>query len=288
MTSQPNCKMGEYSRTKLLTDDEILQKANLSMDFEELAGLEEIGWRQRSRIQWLKPKDKNIIFFPTELQLSIKDPPLVAGQQLSLDNFCPVLNTDANDEPKILEKSFEASLITTPRTFESNPHKDVMMVEGIPHIRWTEKEVETMNMMENLKYAVVGGLFPQQCAIKRGCQIRLFRNKHILIRLTQREDFINLISKGAFYISSKDGYSYLMRTLIYDSRFKTTEETTKTFTWISFPNLLPTYFAKNCLFSLASAVGRPVQLDLATINRTRPSCARVKVLVDLTVFIQNQ
>nr|XP_016459131.1 PREDICTED: uncharacterized protein LOC107782715 [Nicotiana tabacum] len=51
--------------------------------------------------------------------------------------------------------------------------------------------------------------------------------------------------------------------------------------WISFPNLLPNYFVKECLFSLASAVGKPLHLDLATINKTRPSCARVKVLVDL-------
>ncbi|XP_059281156.1 uncharacterized protein LOC132034819 [Lycium ferocissimum] len=35
------------------------------------------------------------------------------------------------------------------------------------------------------------------------------------------------------------------------------------------------------LFSLAAAVGKPLHLDLATINKTRPSCARVKVLVDL-------
>lgn len=35
------------------------------------------------------------------------------------------------------------------------------------------------------------------------------------------------------------------------------------------------------MFSLASAVGTPLHLDLATTNKTRPSCARVKVLVDL-------
>ncbi|KAK6773948.1 hypothetical protein RDI58_029187 [Solanum bulbocastanum] len=72
-----------------------------------------------------------------------------------------------------------------------------------------------------------------------------------------------------------------MRILMYDARFKVNEETTKDQAWISFPNLLPTYFVKECLLSLASAVGKPMQLDLATINKTRPSCARVKVLVDL-------
>ncbi|KAG5605647.1 hypothetical protein H5410_027139 [Solanum commersonii] len=33
-------------------------------------------------------------------------------------------------------------------------------------------------------------------------------------------------------------------------------------------------------FSLVLVVGKPVQLDLVTINKTKPSYARVKVLVD--------
>ncbi|KAK4727146.1 hypothetical protein R3W88_032063 [Solanum pinnatisectum] len=38
---------------------------------------------------------------------------------------------------------------------------------------------------------------------------------------------------------------------------------------------------KGILFSVASTVGTPIQLDMETINKTRPSCAKVKVLVDL-------
>ncbi|XP_060190650.1 uncharacterized protein LOC132619913 [Lycium barbarum] len=45
--------------------------------------------------------------------------------------------------------------------------------------------------------------------------------------------------------------------------------------WISFPHLLRAFFVKESLFSLASAVGKPLQLDVATINK------KVKVLVDL-------
>ncbi|KAH0743052.1 hypothetical protein KY290_031045 [Solanum tuberosum] len=122
---------------------------------------------------------------------------------------------------------------------------------------------------------------PKQYDIKGDCQNGLLRNKYILIRLSKQVDFINLISKGAYYIGCKDVYSYRMRTLIYDARFQINEETTKALAWISFPNLLPTYFVKECLYSLASVVGEPVQIDRATINRTKPSCARVKVQVDL-------
>uniref|UniRef100_M1CYI4 Uncharacterized protein n=1 Tax=Solanum tuberosum TaxID=4113 RepID=M1CYI4_SOLTU len=61
------------------------------------------------------------------------------------------------------------------------------------------------------------------------------------------------------------------------------EETSQAIAWISFPDLLPTFFVKEALFTLAYAVGNPLQLDMATINKTRPSCARVKVQLDLLV-----
>lgn len=36
---------------RLLSEDELLQKVHLAMEFEEVAKEEEIAWRQRSRIQ---------------------------------------------------------------------------------------------------------------------------------------------------------------------------------------------------------------------------------------------
>ncbi|MCD9559758.1 hypothetical protein HAX54_018003, partial [Datura stramonium] len=41
------------------------------------------------------------------------------------------------------------------------------------------------------------------------------------------------------------------------------------------------------IVSLASAVGTPLHLDMATINRTWPSCAKVKVLVDILAQLPN-
>jgi len=106
------------------------------------------------------------------------------------------------------------------------------------------------------------------------------------------EDYIKILSKTSYYVIAKDGIAYQMRPFIYDVNFKASEETTKATTWISFPNLLPTFFVKEVLFSLASVVGKPLQLDLATINKPRPSCARVKVQVDLLAekpeFVQMQ
>ncbi|KAH0746168.1 hypothetical protein KY285_007825 [Solanum tuberosum] len=226
-------------------------------------------------------------------------PHLVVDQHLSRAEF-PPLPSFGSDEPNSSKPSlpkgisFADSLNQTVQQSYESLRKDFSMVEGIPQIKWTEEEVDRMNQLEDLQFAVIGKfmyewndleelrrIIPLQCGVKGGCQIVLFLSKHILIRLTEHEDFINIISKDAFYITCKDGYSYLMRTLMYDFRFKVNEETSMAMAWISFPNLLPTFFVKECLFSLASVVGKPIQLDQATIKKTRPSCARVKVIVDL-------
>ncbi|KAG5632275.1 hypothetical protein H5410_003992 [Solanum commersonii] len=72
-----------------------------------------------------------------------------------------------------------------------------------------------------------------------------------------------------------------MRTLKWDPMFNPEKETTTTIAWISFPSLLPNFFGEDAVFSLVAAVGKPLQVDMATKNQTRPSCARVKVEVDL-------
>lgn len=194
-------------------------------------------------------------------------PPPVGGTPPSISDF-PPLPSSPNSIPKTTnprsnEVSFAETITQTRAQYQDyeSLRKDVTIHEGIPHVKWTEEEVHKMNQIERLQFAVVGKftydwsdleelrkIIPQQCGVKGGCQIGLFRSKHILIRLSLQEDFVNLVSKGDFYITCKDGYSYLMRTLIYDSRFKVNEETSLAMAWISFPNLLPTYFVKECLF----------------------------------------
>ncbi|KAH0669905.1 hypothetical protein KY285_024047 [Solanum tuberosum] len=89
------------------------------------------------------------------------------------------------------------------------------------------------------------------------------------------------MSKNIYYIADKEEYSYPMSPLIYDAKLKVDSETTQVIAWIYFPEHNPTYFVKETLFSLAIVVRKPQHLDLVTINKTRPSCARVKVQVDL-------
>ncbi|KAG5624938.1 hypothetical protein H5410_010156 [Solanum commersonii] len=145
-------------------------------------------------------------------------------------------------------------------TRESTSSEVGDFLETQAQVIWEQEEVEQMIVNENLQYAVIGKfsygwaeiqdlrkLILKQCELKGDCNIGLLSNRHVLIRATLLEDY----------------------------------ETTIAIAWISFPSLPPIFFGKEAVFSLAAAVGKPLQVDMATMNQTRPSCARVKVEVDL-------
>ncbi|KAH0696108.1 hypothetical protein KY290_015812 [Solanum tuberosum] len=138
------------------------------------------------------------------------------------------------------------------------PLKPISYLHGEPQVIWEHDEVNQMIIKENLEYTVIGKflygwpeiqdlqkLIPKQCELKGECNIGLLSNKH------------------------------------WDPMFNSEEETSTAIAWISFPSLPPNFFGKEVVFSLSVAVGKPLQVDMATRNQTRPSCARVKVEVDL-------
>ncbi|XP_060210327.1 stress response protein NST1-like [Lycium barbarum] len=89
-----------------------------------------------------------------------------------------------------------------------------------------------------------------------------------------------MMSTPAYYLKVHERHCQ-MRPLIWDPWFNPKEETSRAIAWISFTELPPNFFAREAVFSMATSVGKPLTVDLATANRTRPSCAKVKVEVDL-------
>lgn len=72
-----------------------------------------------------------------------------------------------------------------------------------------------------------------------------------------------------------------MQTLKWDPWFEPNVETKIDVTWISMPDLPPNFFGKATIFFIASVVGKPLTIDMTTRNQTRPSCAKVKMGVNL-------
>ncbi|KAK4343226.1 hypothetical protein RND71_036320 [Anisodus tanguticus] len=175
----------------------------------------------------------------------------------------------------------------------SIPLKPIVYLHGEPTIRFEKKEVEVMIHHQDLTMAVVGKFchgwpdiaflrtaIPKQCGLKAEVRIGLLCDRHVLIRCTIGEDFDTLMSRQTFEIKEKTK-TYLMRTFKWEVTFNPLEESRFAYGWISFPGLSPHYYGESTLFSLAAAVGTPIAIDAATLNKTRPSCARVKVEFDL-------
>ncbi|KAK4371635.1 hypothetical protein RND71_007019 [Anisodus tanguticus] len=175
----------------------------------------------------------------------------------------------------------------------SIPLKPITYLHGEPTIRFTNQEVASMVEQQDLKYAVVGKFshgmpsiaflrtaIPKQCSLKAEVNIGFLHNRHVLIRCSIEEDYVTLMSRPNFWIKETTK-SFLMRTFKWDIWFTPEEETSMAVIWISFPNLPPNFYVPSILFSIASAVGKPIAIDAATLNKTRPSCARVKVEADL-------
>ncbi|KAH0666514.1 hypothetical protein KY285_027720 [Solanum tuberosum] len=189
--------------------------------------------------------------------------------------------------------SYANTLAAPKKRHHSLQIKPLTNLHGEPKLVWEKEEVQQMIINEDLQYAVIGKFFygwpdilnlrkfiPKQCELKGEVNIGLLCNRYVLIRASLLEDYVKLLSKSQFYITHNH-WSYPMRTLKWDPLFDPKEETTTAIAWISFPSLPPNFFGKETIFSMAAAVGRSLQVDLATQNKTRPSCARVKVEVGL-------
>ncbi|XP_060216902.1 uncharacterized protein LOC132644331 [Lycium barbarum] len=170
--------------------------------------------------------------------------------------------------------------------------KIISFLHGEPTITYTKKEFEKLSIRQNLPFAGVAKfsyvrpylnelrkILPIQLEIKGTCPMGYLDERRILLRLSLLEDYATLLSK-ACELKVRNRY-FPIRFLKWDPWFNPEEETTIAIAWISFPGLPTNLFDKESMFSLASAVGTPLIIDKGTHNRTRPSCARVKVEVDL-------
>ncbi|KAH0706081.1 hypothetical protein KY285_010613 [Solanum tuberosum] len=220
-----------------------------------------------------------------------------SGGQLLSEEFPPLLPNGIPNNPNPLTTGINYVNMLKPKiqnyTGSKIPPKLVTIVQGEPNVTWKSSEVRNLIIQENLQYAIIekfsyekpeiGELrktLPKHCGIKGESTIGVLDSRHILIRLSLLEDYVLLLSTFAYYVKAKEKY-WQMRTLKWDPWFEPDVETTIGVAWISMLDLPPNCFAKEAIFSIASAVGKPLTVDMATRNQTRPSCAKVKVEVDL-------
>uniref|UniRef100_M1A206 DUF4283 domain-containing protein n=1 Tax=Solanum tuberosum TaxID=4113 RepID=M1A206_SOLTU len=125
--------------------------------------------------------------FPSLLLKSSTEP-----QDLTKDQAVSQLGAYAN---LLKPLHINASIENKRPNVEPIPIKNVTYIDGIRRVKWTKEEVDRMNIIEDLTYAVVDkfsyGLpdledlriqIPKQLNVKGDVKIGLLRNWHILMR----------------------------------------------------------------------------------------------------------
>ncbi|KAH0778526.1 hypothetical protein KY290_004953 [Solanum tuberosum] len=123
-------------------------------------------------------------------------------------------------------------------------------------------------------------LLPIQLGTQGRCLVGWLARRHILVRFDRYNDYVSAAAKTVQYLLY-NGLQKQFRVFPWTIGFNQKEETSRAFVWISFPNLPPKLFAKQSLLSIASAAAKPIAIDKATQDKSRPSTARFKVELDL-------
>ncbi|KAL2224633.1 UNVERIFIED_CONTAM: hypothetical protein Sindi_2930400 [Sesamum indicum] len=109
--------------------------------------------------------------------------------------------------------------------------------------------------------------------IKNKFTVSMLNNRHVLISLSCEADFSRLWLRRIWYIQG-----YPMRVFKWTPVFTPSQESSIVLVWVSFPEL-PAHL--EVLFTVASMIGTPLQIDDATLNQSKLSKARACIELDL-------
>ncbi|KAL2244366.1 UNVERIFIED_CONTAM: hypothetical protein Sindi_0554600 [Sesamum indicum] len=112
--------------------------------------------------------------------------------------------------------------------------------------------------------------------IKNKFTVSMLNNRHLLISLSCESDYTRLWLRRIWYIQG-----YPMRIFKWTPTFTPSKESSIVPVWVSFPELPAHLFRKKVLFTMASMIGTPLQIDDAALNQSKLSKARACIELDL-------
>ncbi|WRX28179.1 Ribonuclease H domain - like 10 [Theobroma cacao] len=221
-------------------------------------------------------------------QVSTRNPPTIWPQNPNPSNVedrVPNLQIQHQHpvSPRSAKKSF-LSIVTAATSAVIPPTRATFRYKDKPAVRFYEDEIETL--AKSFRFSIVEKFSrtPRLVEIRQAFvglglsgayNIRWMDYKHVLIHLSNEQDFNRIWTKQTWFIAKQK-----MRVFKWTPDFESEKESSIVPVWISFPNLRAHLFEKSALFLIAKAIGNPLGVDEATANGTRPSVARVCIEYD--------
>ncbi|KAL2223915.1 UNVERIFIED_CONTAM: hypothetical protein Sindi_3034600 [Sesamum indicum] len=188
-------------------------------------------------------------------------------------------NRSLHQHPCDLRKFFLADHNPQPLSIKSVNH-------GRPTLSFADAETE--ELAAPYRFSLVGkfshGAPPysqmHQLIARLGIQgaftVSMINSKHALISLSSESDYSRLWLRRIWFLQG-----FPIRIFKWMPTFTPTQESSVVPIWVCFPELPAHLFCKEALFSVASMVGSPLQIDALTLNKSKLSKARVCVEIDL-------
>ncbi|KAL0283421.1 UNVERIFIED_CONTAM: hypothetical protein Sradi_7230500 [Sesamum radiatum] len=189
------------------------------------------------------------------------------------------VNPNIHHQPPDLRKYFLADHSPQPFGIKS-------FIHDRPTLSFTDTETE--ELAAPYRFSLVGKFshgapsYSQmhQLIARLGIQgaftVSMINSKHTLISLTSESDYSRLWLRRIWFLQG-----FPMRVFKWTPTFTPTQESSIVPIWVSFPELPAHLFCKDALFSVASMIGSPLQVDTLTLNKSKLSQARVCVEIDL-------
>lgn len=184
-------------------------------------------------------------------------------------------------------KSF-VDAVADSRNSPTIPVRPTTLHRGEPAVLFTVEDVHTMAIP--FKLALVGKFsngrpsmevirkFFLSLGLRGEAHVSLMDDRHVLIKLQFEEDYTRIWYRQTWYINGR-----AMRVFKWSTTFRCSEESPIVPVWVSLP-FLPVHlmYCRHALFSIASAIGKPLRVDQATASLNRPSVARVLIEYDIS------
>ncbi|WMV47683.1 hypothetical protein MTR67_041068 [Solanum verrucosum] len=113
---------------------------------------------------------------------------------------------------------------------------------------------------------------------KGNIKIRAYDMHHVFLDFDNIEDHLNVLSRNFIHLGGLD----IMKIMKWSTTFKPNSDHSLAPVWVNLPDLKWHLFEWDAICRILEPIGTPLLLDKATLTKTRPTIAKVRVEIDLT------
>ncbi|KAH0671069.1 hypothetical protein KY289_025562 [Solanum tuberosum] len=133
--------------------------------------------------------------------------------------------------------------------------------------------------MENLWYPSLKR--KMRCWLKRNIKIGAYDMHHVFLDFDNIEDHLNVLSRNFIHLGGLN----IMKIMKWSTTFKLNSDHSLAPVWVNLLDLKWHLFEWDAICRILEPIGAPLLLDKATLTKTRPTIAKVRVEIDLTKLL---